>query len=395
MDETMHIAAVAGIYGISNELLNAARLILGASVSGQALTQVQLKNAKSFDLYVCLPTRVSELTAIVPREKVVGLDLMPNPIFFVKAAQTPPGETIYIFDNNRRGGQTFADICRENGIEQVTFDFIAYEEMPETVLMEKFKNARFITGVETLVGVDGDLYRKYGKYLREDVTVIPAQRIPTLAGTSALMEWVTLLKHKRLSSKVVTLTQSLSAQLQEITALANNVSASIENSTGTLQELHGAISQEAERLQHVLTISSSLSGAAHNIGSIADTIKHISSQTNLLALNATIEAARVGEYGRGFAVVAREVGKLADESRRSTETIQAAIGEVQAAVKQIAPAMHDLSSQVSTNQQHFTNVFSASNQENAALEQIFESLKNINTISGALVDATNELIQRP
>lgn len=395
MDETMEIAAVAGIYGISNELLNAARLILGARVNGQALTQDQLKNAKSFDLYVCLPTRVSELAAIIPQEKIVGLDLMPNPIFFVKAAQTPPGETIYIFDNNHRGGQTFADICRENGIEQVTFDFIAYEEMPETVLIEKLKNARFITGVETLVGRDGDLYRKYGKYLREDVTVIPAQRIPTLAGTSALMEWVTLSKHKRLSAKVVMLTQSLSAQLQEITALTSNVSASIDNSTGTLQQLQGAMSQESDRLQHVLTISSSLSGAAHNIGSVADTIKHISSQTNLLALNATIEAARVGEYGRGFAVVAREVGKLADESRRSTDTIRMAIGEVQDAVKQIAPAIHDLSSQVSTNQQHFTNVFSASNQENAALAQIFQSLKNINNISGSLVDATNELIQRP
>ena len=47
-----------------------------------------------------------------------------------------------------------------------------------------------------------------------------------------------------------------------------------------------------------------------------------------MALNATIEAARVGEAGRGFAVVAKEVGVLAAESQKSTETIRKAVGEV-------------------------------------------------------------------
>lgn len=395
MDTDLRVAAIAGNQGIAEELLSSVRLILGQKISGKAFAQSQLRNINSFDLFICLPTRVNELAAIVPREKIVGLDLKPSPSFFVKVSQIPAGETIYVFDNNRRGGQTFADTCRENDIGHISFDFISYEEMPQEEVNEKIAKAGFITGVETLVGPHGDLFSNYGRYLDKHTTVIPAKRIPTLEGTSMLIAWVTSFKHQTLAAKVATLTQSLSAQLQEITALTTSVSGSIENSTVTLHELNQAMTQEGQRLEHVLTISSTLSAAALNIGSVADTIKHVSSQTNLLALNAAIEAARVGEYGRGFAVVAREVGKLAEESRRSTDTISSAIIEVQSAVQQIAPAMHDLSSQITTNQHHFTKVLSASSEENTSLNQVFLALKNINNISDTLVNATNDLLRKP
>lgn len=65
------------------------------------------------------------------------------------------------------------------------------------------------------------------------------------------------------------------------------------------------------------------------IEKIVSVIDSIANQTNLLSLNATIEAARAGEYGKGFAVVAKEIKKLAEVSRTSTNEIIGILREVQ------------------------------------------------------------------
>ncbi|MDR3596974.1 methyl-accepting chemotaxis protein [Clostridium sp.] len=65
------------------------------------------------------------------------------------------------------------------------------------------------------------------------------------------------------------------------------------------------------------------------INTISEAIAEITEQTSLLSLNASIESARAGEAGKGFAVVAEEIGKLAEQSRNSTEEIKTIIASIQ------------------------------------------------------------------
>ncbi len=58
-----------------------------------------------------------------------------------------------------------------------------------------------------------------------------------------------------------------------------------------------------------------------NVTSETKNLKSFASKQKILALNASIEAARAGEQGKGFEVVAKEVQKLADNMRETSEHI--------------------------------------------------------------------------
>ncbi len=75
-----------------------------------------------------------------------------------------------------------------------------------------------------------------------------------------------------------------------------------------------------------------LSKQTVQISTVSDLVADLANQTNILALNAGVEAARAGDQGRGFAVVANEIRKLADQSKKSAEQINALVYEVQEAI---------------------------------------------------------------
>lgn len=392
MGAEITICAVGGTADIANEFSGAARVVLGNTAAILALTPAGIKDHQIADLFVTMPTRVEELAKIVPKHKIIGFELIPDRNFFVQVARIPEGSTVHVFHNNRRGGETFQKNCEKFGIDHITFAVIAFEEMSAQEIQGQLGSARYIIGTHTLLAQNGVLYSRFADFLNAGAKIIATERIPTLDSATNLMRWVTSCQHTKLAQSVVGIVHNLTQRLQQISAAASVAANSVEEAVCGLEKLHKEMDQEVKRSQGVLTTSKTLAGAANNIGIIADSIRHISNQTNLLALNATIEAARVGEQGRGFAVVAKEVGNLANESKKSIETIRAAVMDVQSATKQIVPAQEEAAAALLSCQGEFTRVVDASVAERNALREVFNALEQIRELSDELLASAEMLI---
>ena len=174
----------------------------------------------------------------------------------------------------------------------------------------------------------------------------------------------------RLTRTINTLASSstqISATIEEQERIASQQAASVNETTTTMDELEASCRQAAEQAKAAVTAAQQalglvqggtqaveetlegmftlekkvgaiaeqilyLSEQADQIGSISQLVSDLANKTNILALNSSVEAARAGEHGKGFSVVANEIRKLADQSEKSAEKINALVSEIQSAI---------------------------------------------------------------
>ncbi|MCT7949576.1 methyl-accepting chemotaxis protein [Ancylothrix sp. C2] len=105
-----------------------------------------------------------------------------------------------------------------------------------------------------------------------------------------------------------------------------------EGGTKTVGETLERMSVLKDKVEAIAQQIVRLSQQTSQIGNIAALVGDLANQTNMLALNAAVEAVRAGEHGKGFAVVAAEIRKLADQSQKSTERINALVADIQMAI---------------------------------------------------------------
>jgi methyl-accepting chemotaxis protein len=122
--------------------------------------------------------------------------------------------------------------------------------------------------------------------------------------------------------------QQASEQAETSTLGAKQVLNLAENGNQLVEQTLAEMGQMRDKVQAISQQITRLTEQSNQIGNISQLVGDLANQTNMLALNAAVEAVRAGEYGKGFSVVASEIRKLADESQKSANQINALVAEI-------------------------------------------------------------------
>ncbi|WP_347900642.1 methyl-accepting chemotaxis protein [Pseudomonas purpurea] len=193
--------------------------------------------------------------------------------------------------------------------------------------------------------------------------------------------------------QAATAVNEMTAAVEEVARNAVSTSEASNQSTQAAREGRdrvvetvGAIQTMTQDVQATSLMIEGLATQGRDIGKVLDVIRAIAEQTNLLALNAAIEAARAGEAGRGFAVVADEVRALAHRTAQSTQEIEKMVAGIQNGTGEAVESM-------AQSNQRTQSTLELARAAGVALEQITQSIHQINERNLVIASASEEQAQ--
>lgn len=186
-----------------------------------------------------------------------------------------------------------------------------------------------------------------------------------------------------LIERVMKAEEGLKAHGLEIERLIRPMIDSIKTVASSASEQSEIVSQleslNRQSIQSIAMMQSTIDALSESLdktGVLASEINDISEVINVVAINASIEAAHFGREGAAFAVIAGEVRKLAESTRKNSDSIIGFLSSVEEKIssatslnKEVSAAFNELSSTIRTTVQaleaitsHMTGLSQGSNE---------------------------------
>jgi methyl-accepting chemotaxis protein len=178
-----------------------------------------------------------------------------------------------------------------------------------------------------------------------------------------------------------------------------------------VNESIGGIKDSEEKVKTIEQTILNLSNHTQQIGEITKVVNALAQQLKMLALNAAIEASKAGEAGRGFAAVATEVRNLAEQSEQSTDQVQNILEDIRLTtekavvetgegtktlikgtqkIEKTGEVIEKLSKMIEEATLSSQQIEAAIRQEAVGIEQIVESMTEINKATTTLASGVND-----